>query len=241
MSLVKILILPPGVLIALLIVGWLLTVRRHRGGIPVLLAGIALLWILSTPLVGGALLNAVSLDATAFASENEPAAIVVLGGTFDDTEEGGAPGPLTLERLARAAALHRESGFPILVSAGKIKHLEENGATIMARSLRDVFGLKASWQETASTNTYDNALETARILQKSQIDRALVVTQSWHLRRAMYAFKETQLDAIPVAANGTSGVRKLKLRDLLPTLAGLEASYYALYETLGLLWYKIRY
>lgn len=241
MSVVKTLILPPGALVAILILGWLLTLRRARVGRAVLLAGIALFWLLSTPLVGGALLDTVSLDTRFPKGKIRSGAIVVLGGTFNATEDGGEPGALTLERLARAAALHRELGLPILVSAGKLRHLSKPGAAIMARTLRDVFAVHVRWQETASTNTHENALETARILRKAPVNRALVVTHSWHLQRAMRAFARTQLDAIPVAVRVPSSANGPVWRDLLPTMGGLEASYYALYETLGLVWYMVRY
>jgi hypothetical protein len=56
----------------------------------------------------------------------------------------------------------------------------------------------------------------------------------------MVAFKTTQIDAIPVAVRAREAPRTPEWRDLLPTLAGLEGSYYALYETFGLIWYNIR-
>jgi uncharacterized SAM-binding protein YcdF (DUF218 family) len=240
MTLVKILILPPGVLVLLLIVGWLLTARRGRPGRAFLAGVIAVFWALSTPLLGGMLLRAVSVDAHPPQGKFGSAAIVVLGGTFETTANGAEPGALTLERLARAAALHRTQDIPILVTAGQLRHLEEPGAAIMARSLREIFGVPVRWQEGSAKNTRENALESAKILRDAEIERALVVTHRWHLRRAMLAFETTQIDAIPVAVHARQAPRTPEWRDLLPTLAGLEGSYYALYETFGLIWYKIR-
>lgn len=239
MSVVKIFILPPGVLVLLLIFSWLVTARSERYGRVFLAVAIAIFWALSTPLLGTTLLRAVSVDSGGINDKVDSGPIVVLGGTFRVTEDGTAPGALTLERLARAAALHRARDLPILVTAGQLSYMTEPGAVTMARSLREVFDVPVRWQETSATNTYENAIEAAKILQNAEIDRALVVTHSWHLRRAMLAFASTELDVTPVAVHARPAEGALDWRDLLPTLAGFEASYYALYETLGFLWYKI--
>nr|WP_242480551.1 YdcF family protein [Rhodovibrio sodomensis] len=191
--------------------------------------------------MGGTLLRAVSVDAQPSKDKlRSAAAIIVLGGTFDAAEDGGVPGALTLERLAKAATLHRAHDLPILVTAGQLKHMTEPGAAIMERSLREVFGVPVRWQEASAMNTRENALEAAKTLQNAEISRALVVTHSWHLRRAMLAFETTQLEVIPVGVHPMPPAGAFGWRDILPTLAGLEASYYALYETLGFIWYRIR-
>ena len=64
----------------------------------------------------------------------------------------------------------------------------------MADSLRDDFQVPVSWVEDASDDTWENAAFSAEILKKRGIHSVYVVTQGWHMRRAMLAFRHAGPD-----------------------------------------------
>src|SRR5262245_20637205 len=117
----KALALPPMSLFVAIGIGWMLRRRWPRAGGALILAGLGLLYLLSTPLVARELLRSLESDPVPdLARAREAGAIVVLGADLSSEapEYGGfSVGALTLERMRYAARLHRQTGLPVLVSA----------------------------------------------------------------------------------------------------------------------------
>jgi uncharacterized SAM-binding protein YcdF (DUF218 family) len=235
-------ILPPGSLIALLMCGWLLLRVRPRLAAVVLLVALVSLWSLSTPFVASRLLASLQIDrGVGEPVAHSAGAIVVLaaGTTRRDGERSTArPDALSLERLDQAVRMHRASGLPVLASGGSARG-EVPVATLMAETLREVYGVDAVWTETRSIDTWTSAAESARLLRTRGVDHAVVVTHGWHMRRALFAFGATGLRVTPTAAAPIAPV-PLTLAALVPTAESLLESHYALYERAGFLWYHWR-
>nr|WP_321161122.1 YdcF family protein [Herbaspirillum lusitanum] len=222
----------------------LLLRRRRPEALWLSWTAVALLLVFSTR--AGALLLVAPLEAqtTPLASIPPTAqAIVVLSGArLSNAPEYGhqdKPGFLTLARLQYAARLHRASGLPILVTGGKPDGSVESEAAVMARSLRDDFGVATRWQEQASDTTADNARLTAPILLGTGIQRVLLVTDAMHMPRAVRSFRAQGIEVIPAPTVFFSSER-LTLNDWLPGGEGLRRSNYALHEWIGMLWYALR-
>lgn len=112
-------------------------------------------------------------------------------------------------------------------------------AGMMARSLRDDFGVPVRWKEDRSRDTWENAAFSAAILKPAGITRVYLVTNFWHMRRALLAFRAAGLD--PVAAP----VRQpywpaFSLSQFLDRTSAWYDSYFALHEWVGLLYYSVR-
>ncbi len=172
-------------------------------------------------------------------------AILVLGGDLDRDGNGtGVPGPLTLERLRDGAALARRTGLPVAVTGGPAWRGGPPIGTVMADSLRHDFGVPARWVETSSTDTWDNARDSEILLAPFGIRRVLVVTQAWHMRRSLLAFRHSGLVAIPAAVRRTgyppSGGGTGLVGILLPRVSAWQRSYFALHEWIGIGWYWLR-
>ena len=168
--------------------------------------------------------------------------IVVLGGGLRRADDPAAwtLAPVSLGRLAAAAALVRRTGLPLLLSAGNL----ESGppeAEVMQLTLRRAFGLEARFVEPSSRDTHENARESARMLRPLGLQRVVLVTSAVHMRRAVDEFAAAGLRVIaaPVAAGVESGA---ELGDWLPRAGALEVSYEALYECGGRLvaWLGVR-
>ncbi|NNE63161.1 MAG: YdcF family protein, partial [Gammaproteobacteria bacterium] len=129
----------------------------------------------------------------------------------------------------------------ILVTGGLV--LDEEGESLaqtMAESLTDDFAAGEIWLEDKSRTTAENALFSKKLLSRKQVDSVFLVTQAWHMPRAVAIFEKAGLNVIPAPTAFKSG-QPFKLSGLLPAAGSLQTTRFALHEILGLLWYKIRY
>lgn len=217
----------------------LLAGRRRLAGV-----FLALLLLLALPVVADGMITALERGQGAgdpkLGQPGGAGAIVVLGAEVIRTEEGRTlPGPLSLRRLRAAAALARRTGLPILVSGGLAQPDAAAVAVAMADSLRDDFAVPARWVEQRSADTFENAADSAAMLRAAGIGSALVVTDQWHMRRALAAFRAAGFAAIPAPAP-TQASGGLEFGDFIPTAGAWQRSYYALHEGIGLAWYALR-
>jgi uncharacterized SAM-binding protein YcdF (DUF218 family) len=219
------------------------------------------LWLGSNRLVTTAVLR--SLEWQYLPLSTTPAAlpqadvIIVLGGS---TRAAAFPRPMAEmneagDRLLYAAWLYQQQAAPrILLSGGHVPLLglgdspeAESMAEIMAR-----LGIppEALLLETASRNTYENAVETQNILAKEGVTRIILVTSAIHMPRAYRVFAKTGLTVIPaptdflVTADDWRHLTRpeidVQLINLLPTADNLKLLSAALKEYIGIVIYKWR-
>ncbi|HXP73816.1 MAG TPA: YdcF family protein, partial [Stellaceae bacterium] len=169
-------------------------------------------------------------------------AIVVLAG---DVQKGNGPGGsdqvglLTMERLTQAASLYRALGLPILVTGGRVAGSTGSLAQFMGDTLENAFGVPVKWREEQASTTEENAQNSAQLLRLSGITTVVVVTQAWHMPRALWSFERAGIQAIP--ATEFAGRPPFRIFDLLPAHNAFEHSFEALHELLGQLYYRWRY
>jgi len=171
---------------------------------------------------------------------NGAQAIVVLSGglELDAPEYGGdTAGERTLLRLRYGALLAKRFNLPVLVTGGRPENATRTEAAVMADILEREFAVKVRWQETQSRNTAENAVLSAAILRNAGIQRVVLVTQAFHMPRAVRLFRAAGLEVVPAPTQFKSAGRSpLGPLDLLPQSNALRNSYYALHEWLGLAW-----
>ena len=236
-------LLPPVLLVLLLASGLILHPRRPRLAMSLILLSTTALYALSTPWVGGLLLKTLEISRPISADAISKAdAIIILGGgrRIGAIEYGGDTlNGISLERLRYAAHLHRSSGLPILVTGGKPGGGTLAEGRIMQQVLLSEYGIASRWVEDAALTTWDNAHLSARHLKPNQIQRIVLVTHAWHLRRALPLFEAQGLSVAPAGIQFSS-IQLDSVLDVLPTTAGLRDSTFALHEWLGIVWYKLR-
>lgn len=226
---------------------------RRRVGIVAVVA----LYLVMTPWVGTSLLawlepprQPLQASFNAGQQTTPPAAdaVVVLGaGLSLQTPEwpaGESPKPWSLERLRYGVHLARLFQLPIVVAGGPFPQAEQTEAQAMADVLIREYGMPAQQvvQENQSRTTEQNAYFVALLAQQRQWDQVILVTQAYHMQRAVTAFERCGLVVVP-AATGWRGHRAQQpfvLTDFLPSAAGLQATILAAHEGLGMLWYQIR-
>jgi uncharacterized SAM-binding protein YcdF (DUF218 family) len=218
--------------------------HRRRTGRVILAASLAGLVLFGMPVVSASLLTALEQNLPLVPPANDPpAAIVVLSGDEDEGLVDGRRafdiGSLTLWRERAAAALARRTGLPVLLSGGHIHSYAPALADMMGRSMQDDFGITAKWLETRSRDTWQNAAFSAEILHAEHITSIYVVTDAWHMRRALIAFRPTGLHvtAAPVILHPPM---RLSLDLFIPGTEAWEFGYLASHEWIGCAWYSLR-
>jgi uncharacterized SAM-binding protein YcdF (DUF218 family) len=233
---------PPVGFLCLAILGLLIVRWRRRGGRALICIGLAGLTLLALPLFSDLLIVALEQNLPLEPPPDAmPQAIVILGGDLTRTADppNVIPGFLTVDRMRAGVALYRRTGLPILVTGGTVQPHHPPVAAVMADSLRDDFQVPVTWVEDASEDTWQNAAFSADILRKQGIRSVYVVTQGWHMRRAMLAFRRAGLIATAVPTSMEIPIDPI-VWDFLPRASAWGWSYYALHEWIGCAWYAIR-
>jgi uncharacterized SAM-binding protein YcdF (DUF218 family) len=235
--------LPPTGFVVLIVTGLLLRGRWHRFGRRLTWASLIALILFGMPVVSYSMLLALETGLPLQPpADHPPQAIVVLGAEVIRAHQeklGVRPGLLTLDRLRTAAAIHRRTGLPILVTGGTTQPDTPAVGLVMEQSLKDDFQTPPTWVEDKSADTWQNARFSADILRAQGITSIYLVTHSWHMRRALVAFRGTGLTvtAAPTSFDDPLGP---DFDDFLPRASGWQTGYFAIHEWVGYAWYELR-
>jgi uncharacterized SAM-binding protein YcdF (DUF218 family) len=231
-ALIRSLLFPPTGLLLVCAISLVLQRRSPRTGRALVATGVIGLLLLSTPAVGDwlALLleRSPPLDATRLSHAQ---AIVILGGGVrrDAAEYGGDTlGALTLERVRYGAYLARRSGLPVMVSGGSVLG-GASEAELMRAALENEFRIPVRWIETRSRTTRENAAYSAAILRNDGVQRIALVAHAFDMHRAMAEFGDERIDVV-AAPTGVHDTKERSALDFVPSMAGLQRSYYVSYE-----------
>lgn len=244
------LILPPGLNILLLVVGWLLWQRARGLAVAAIGVSVFTLYAFSMPWLANRLMGSLqpypSLQPYQMQELPPASAIVILSaGRSEKAEEYGGVdtvGTITLERLRYGAYLARKLKLPILISGGSVFGEATPEAVLMNQSLIEDFGVTPQWLESESLNTAENASKSAQILREHKIEQVFLVTHAWHLPRAVKEFEKQGLKVTPAPLSFvTDSALRRGPMPFLPSSSALNLSRIALHEQLGLAWYWVRY
>ena len=243
----KYLILPPTSLLILAIIG--LLNRKQRYGLLLLSVSLLLLFLLSLPVVVNQWAHRLELFLPLQTKQvqlfNPQAIVVISGGAIKGAVEYQSPVTIntrTLLRVRYAAKLAKEMSLPILVSGGCVLEAETVAeADLMADVLINEFKTPVAWREQNSQNTAENAIFSRRLLQEHAINKIILVTQAYHMPRAVNEFRKVGFDVLPAPTTFIGLNVELSVFDFLPSSTALMNSYLLAHETLGMLWYRIRY
>jgi uncharacterized SAM-binding protein YcdF (DUF218 family) len=224
-------ILPPGDLVLLGLLGLLLLKRRPALARACLIASIGLLWLLSTPAVSDALTSwAERYPPVDLRNAADARAIIILGGggarEFAPEYSGPAAEPYSLERLAYGAYLAKKTGLPVLVTGSAVE------ASAMHDTLLRNFAVETRWVDGQAHDTFQNAQNSARLLNADGVRKVILVTRATHMRRAVQEYIAAGFDVIP-APVGVLAPQDYRFIANLPDAEALLRSQLAIYEMLG--------
>ncbi|ATB29183.1 SanA protein [Melittangium boletus DSM 14713] len=144
---------------------------------------------------------------------------------------GGKPSPVLAQRLDAALALYHSGTVGMLLLSGDNSDRFHDETRAMVRYVRERgVPSEAIQEDTAGLSTYDSSVRARTVF---GVREALLVTQRFHLTRALYIANSVGIDAWGVAADeGRPTTRRYALREtlsrvlaLLMVWAGAEPQY----------------
>lgn len=241
-------------LACVLLVAALAVRRRPRWQTTLVALTLVLLWLSGTRPLGAMVIRSLERQHLPPATVPQAEIIVVLGGgsrTADyprSTPELNEAG----DRLLHAAWLYRQQAAPrILLSGGK-NQLLGTARTPEAETMAEIMTMMGVPRETlilesTSRNTYENALEIKKILDREGISEIILVTSATHMPRAYRIFTKMGLTVTAAPTDFLVTDRlwvhltrpeiDVQLINLLPTAENLEDLSTALKEYIGLVIY----
>lgn len=247
------LVLPPAGPLVLVIFGFLLIKisRKTNTGKALACVGLILAWLLSCQAI------AVKLDAWLLQSypvatmdtitKSKAQAIVVLGSGMQaqaaEYQNSAQLSATAAVRLRYGAWLAKQTKLPLAFSGGRgwaagqgSRQTEAEGA---ANYLKSLDLPAAKWLDDESSDTADNAKEMARLLQKDQANRIVLVTHAWHMERSVKLFEAKGFTVLPAPVYVITG-ESYALLNWLPSADGLRDSRNVLREALALLVMRLK-
>ncbi len=242
--LLKALLLPPAGLLLLALLGLLLVRRRKSLGYLFSFGGLVALWLLSCNAVALRLEHwLVAPPAATNIAQLRAArvqAIVILGGGLQQNvaEYGGTvqPNRESAERIRYGMWLAKHLQLPVAYSGGVgwlaagMQPITE-GAMARRHALEQ-YGVTLRWVDDKSRDTLENAKLISPMLRRDGIERIALVSNAWHMPRALDAFKHETLTVIP-APMGYLRPQGPTWHEWLPSPRGMRNSYIVLHEWLG--------
>jgi len=233
---------PPVLFITLSLVGAIAALLWRRFGITVVLVSTLCLYVAATPAFSSYLAYQLETQIPSDIDFTDAEAIVVLGADVrrGDGRNSDRIGPASLERLVLAVDAYRRLHLPIAVSGGRVADWHVAVGQLMKSALEEYFGIPVTWSKKESRTTYENALYTARLLKREQINTVVVIGQAEDLPRAVWCFKRVGLRAIPWPAPRRV-FKPDSVEDFLPDSKAFQQSFHALHEMIGSLYYRAIY
>jgi uncharacterized SAM-binding protein YcdF (DUF218 family) len=239
----------PTVWLYLLMVLGLVKLWRQRQGDRRLLLVVVPFVVLSvacTPLAGYLTLGLLEWSYPPLEKQPDDVdAIVVLSGYVRVLGPGTQVelGVDTLYRCLRAAEVyHQRKPCPVVISGGKVDPSSPGPA--LAVPMRDFLvqlGVAPSdlIVEDRSRNTFENAVESCRLLADRGLRRVVLVTDATHLRRAVGCFRKQGVAVVPCGCRYRASELEWSIRTFLPDPAVAEGCQEVWHEWLGSVWYSL--
>ena len=219
--------------------------REKRGRLIFLTSALVGLTLVTTP--AAAYLALGSLEWQYAPLDNMPEdvqAIVVLSAGIRPSSGARAEAELDedgMQRCLHAAALYRQKpSCTVIVSGGKVNPQSDAPpcSQVMAAFLVQL-GVKAAdiVQEDSSRNTYENAVQTSRLLKEREIRKAVLVVDAVDMFRALSCFRQQGLELEPAPCHYRATEFEMSFFDFVPNPGAAVHGQRAWHEWLGTAWY----
>jgi uncharacterized SAM-binding protein YcdF (DUF218 family) len=237
--------MPPASLILLMLLGVMISGRRRKLGVTLLLFGLILFYLLSLGPVAGLLLK--PLESAAPPLLKPPVAVadavVVPGGGSVNLAWAGTPpypNAETLPRLVKGVKLAKKLRIPLVLTGGNGEPFATtlNDADVMADAAY-AMGMPRSQiiVENRSRNTLENSHAVRKLLKGKRI---ILATSAYYMKRAVAMFAKRGFTVIPAPTGYQYQTGKTGPASFIPSAGAFAASSRALAEWLSLAWWGLR-
>lgn len=152
-----------------------------------------------------------SIYASIDSVESFPVAIVFGAGLSTNN----TPSDALSDRLAVAAELHRKGLIDRILVSGDNRTEEHNEPDVMKQTLIDTFAIPAEdiFADYAGRRTYDTCRRAHELW---GVDRAILVTQGYHLHRAIWTCKALGIESDGISATLQPYIKEIpfKIREI---------------------------
>lgn len=244
-QILKRLVLPPGFIFVLLLVGFALGLWRFRRlGRLILALGILLLYLLSISPTADLLVGPLESRYQPLSPARVPrtGTLVVLSGGASATIDLPLSSRLTsssTKRVLEAVRLYGLMDQPAIVISGGSGNpfVKVSEAALMRELLLNLrIPERRIVLESKSSNTFENATGVKRLTLKPPL---ILITSARHMDRALRVFKELKMTPLPAPCDYKSRWSRADPLRFLPSAGALFASTAAIYEYVGIFWYRL--
>jgi len=218
--------------------------RELRGRLLLHTVPLVALLLFCTPAVAHLALGSLEWKYPPQSSRPPQAQVIVVlssGMGFDSTLGRAELDEDTLVRCLFAADLYRQGpSCPVLVSGGK-REPESSVpacAEVMADFLRQL-GVASSdlMIESQSETTYENAVESAALLERRGLRKVVLVVDAVDMHRAASCFRKQGLEVFPAACHYRTSPFNPTFFTFVPSPGAARNCQRAWHEWMGMMWY----
>ena len=244
-QIIKRLILPPSCILVLLLAGFGLSLWRFRRlGRVMLAVSILFLYLLSITPSADFLMEPLESSQRTLTPDRLPriGTLVVLSGGASATVYLPVSSRLTSsssKRILEAVRLYHLMDKPkIVISGGSGNPFVEVSESLLMREL--LLSLRIPEKriviEGVSRNTFENAKGIQRLRFKTPM---ILITSASHMGRALRVFKRLGMEPLPAPCDFKARWSVDDPLRILPSGGALATSTAAIYEYIGILWYRL--
>ena len=249
----KYLALPPASNFIVLAIGVALLPFKPRIGKGLIAGSLILLYIFCTPWFAAfaaqswegryeALDVEAMLDDGAVNPDNTALVLLSAGQHPNAWEYGGVSlNSSSIVRTRYAAQLASQTGLGVLVTGGTVYDEKVGVANLMGNVLFEEYAVHPRWLENRATTTWENAQYTKEMLAEAGITRVVLITEAWHMPRAVWSFAEVGLDVTPAPTYFYRDSAPRAAFPMLPQANMLAYTAKIFHEKLGLVWYRLHH
>jgi uncharacterized SAM-binding protein YcdF (DUF218 family) len=173
------------------------------------------------------------------------AGIVLSGFMSRDKESGSLSFGEGADRLTEGLIQYRKGRIKtIIISGGSGSLVDDTRESILAKAfLTENCGIPDSVVliDTVSRNTYENAVESKKIMNTKGLKSAIMITSAWHMRRAEGCFKKVGMDVDIHPTDGLYHIQGFSPSDLfIPGTGNIIKWENLMHEIAGIIIYKLQ-
>jgi uncharacterized SAM-binding protein YcdF (DUF218 family) len=221
-----------------------LVVRKHALRKKLLVFSLCLLLFFSNPLIINQLLKYWEPQSNIDKKKIYDTGVILSGFMSKDEENGSLNFGEATDRLTEGLILYRTGRIKtIIISGGSGRLIDDTRESVLAKAfLINNCGVPDSvvYIDTVSRNTYENAVESKKLMLAEGLKSAIIITSAWHMRRAEGCFKKLGMDVDIHPTDGLYNIQKFYLTDLIvPDTRNIVKWENLMHEIVGVIVYKL--
>jgi uncharacterized SAM-binding protein YcdF (DUF218 family) len=237
-------LISPTVIIIIVVI-MALVVKKHALRKKLLIISLGLLLFFSNPFIINRLLKTWEPQSSVDNKKIYDTGIILSGFMSRDKENGSLSFGETVDRLTEGLILYRTGRIKtILISGGSGSLKDDTRESILAKAfLIENCGVPDSvvFIDPISRNTYENAVESKKVMNAEGLKSAIIITSAWHMRRAEGCFKKVGLDVAIHPTDGMYHIQEISPSDIIiPGTRNIIRWENYMHEITGIIMYKLQ-